>query len=300
MTPTGTLTKKIHSQPEVLGQHAAGEHADGGARAAHRAPDAERLVPLRALLEGRGDDRERGRGDDRGAEALHGARADQDALGPGETADERGGGEDDDADEEDAPPPEQVGRAPAEQQEAAERDRVGGDDPLQVVPREVEDLPIDGSATLTIETSRTVMKKAAQTTASAFQRRGSSSAISPLPPVFLPGRNVLGRGSIPSVPEVAAAGEDHRRAGGLDGARHLVVALRAAGLDEQRRRRRRARAAGRRRTGRTRRSRARSGRLVAELLRLLRSRSARRRRGSSGRRRSRSSGRPSRARSRSS
>ena len=35
--------------------------------------------------------------------------------------------------------------------------------------------PIDGSATLTIETSSTVMKNAAQTTASAFQRIGSGS-----------------------------------------------------------------------------------------------------------------------------
>ena len=39
------------------------------------------------------------------------------------------------------------------------------------------DLPIDGSATLTIETSRIVMKNAAQTTVSAFQRSGSASAI---------------------------------------------------------------------------------------------------------------------------
>ena len=36
---------------EVLRQHAAGEHADRGARAADRAPDAERLVALRPLLE---------------------------------------------------------------------------------------------------------------------------------------------------------------------------------------------------------------------------------------------------------
>src|SRR5262245_42137171 len=34
---------------------------------------------------------------------------------------------------------------------------------------------MDGRATLTMATSRTVMKKAAQTTARAFQRRGSSS-----------------------------------------------------------------------------------------------------------------------------
>ena len=71
---------------EVLRQHAAGEHADRGAGAAHRAPDAERLVALGALLEGRHDDRERGRRDDRGAEALHGARGDQHAFEGGEPA----------------------------------------------------------------------------------------------------------------------------------------------------------------------------------------------------------------------
>ena len=69
-----------------------------------------------------------------------GARADQHALGGGETAEERGDGEDDDADQEDAAPAEEIGRAPAEEQEPAERDRVGGQDPLQVLAREVERL----------------------------------------------------------------------------------------------------------------------------------------------------------------
>jgi hypothetical protein len=35
--------------------------------------------------------------------------------------------------------------------------------------------PIDGSATFTIEMSRTVMKKAAHTSVSAFHRRGSAA-----------------------------------------------------------------------------------------------------------------------------
>ena len=46
--------------------------------------------------------------------------------------------EDDDADEEHAPAAEQVGRAPAEQQEAAEDERVGADHPLEVLLREAE------------------------------------------------------------------------------------------------------------------------------------------------------------------
>ena len=81
-----------------------------------------------------------------------------------------------DADEEHAPAAEQVGCAAAEEQEAAEGDRVRGDHPLEVRPaRSASDLPIDGSATLTIETSRTVMKNAAQTIASAFHLLGSGS-----------------------------------------------------------------------------------------------------------------------------
>ena len=246
---------------EVLGQHAAGEHADRGARAADRAPDPERLVALGALLERRHDDRERGRRDDRRAEALNGARADQHAFGAREAAGERGGGEDDHAGEEDAAPAEEVGRAAAEQEEAAERDRVGGDDPLEVRrARSAATLPIDGSATLTIETSRMVMKNAAQTTASAFQRRGSSSAIS-LPPCvcrLLKAREPrsIRRRSQPQCRKWRRPVKTIAAPAAFTAAMHLVVALRAARLDDRASRRRRARAAGRPRTGRTRRSRA--------------------------------------------
>ena len=51
MTPTGTLTKKIHSQPRYFVSTPPSEHADRGAAAADRAPDAERLVALGAFLE---------------------------------------------------------------------------------------------------------------------------------------------------------------------------------------------------------------------------------------------------------
>ena len=73
-----------------LGQHAAEQHAGGAARAGDGAPDAERLVALGALGEGGRDDRQRGGGDERGAEALHGARGDQPDLALGEAAGERG------------------------------------------------------------------------------------------------------------------------------------------------------------------------------------------------------------------
>ena len=123
---------------EVLREDAAEEHADRGARAAERAPDAERLVAVCALLERRRHDRQGRRRDDRRAESLHGAREDQDAGAPREPARQRGEREEDEADDEDAPPPEQVGHAAAEQQEAAERDRVRGDHPLHRRLRDVQ------------------------------------------------------------------------------------------------------------------------------------------------------------------
>ena len=59
-------------------------------------------------------------------------------VGLGEAAEERGDAEQDQAGHEHAPPAEQVGEAAAEQQEAAEGQRVGVDDPGQVVLGEVE------------------------------------------------------------------------------------------------------------------------------------------------------------------
>ena len=88
--PIGTLTNSTHSQPSVLGQHAAEQHAGRAAGAGDRAPDAERLVALGALGERGRDDRQRGGGDERGAEALHGAGGDQPDLGLREAAEQRG------------------------------------------------------------------------------------------------------------------------------------------------------------------------------------------------------------------
>src|ERR671932_413442 len=55
---------------ERVGEHAAEQDAGRRAEAADRAPDAERDVALAALGERRGEDRQRGGRDDRGAEAL--------------------------------------------------------------------------------------------------------------------------------------------------------------------------------------------------------------------------------------
>src|SRR4029450_5337870 len=89
-----------------------------GADAAERAPDPQRLVALGALLEGGGDDRERGRGHDRRPDPLEGACSDQRLARPGEPAEKRGEREDDNSNHEDTAPAEQVGGAPAEEEQA--------------------------------------------------------------------------------------------------------------------------------------------------------------------------------------
>ena len=66
------------------------------------------------------------------------ASADQRGLGPREPAEERADRERDQADHEDAAAAEQVRGPAAKQQEAAEDERVRGDDPLQVGLREAE------------------------------------------------------------------------------------------------------------------------------------------------------------------
>ena len=60
------------------------------------------------------------------------------ALALGQATGQRRRGEQQEPDEQHPLVPEQVRRAPAEQQEAGERDRVGVDDPLQVDDREAE------------------------------------------------------------------------------------------------------------------------------------------------------------------
>src|SRR5215208_6484390 len=78
---------------------------------------------------------------------------------------------------------------------------------------------IDGIATLTIATSRIVMKKAAPTTArmSHLWRAGAAGCAA----------------SVISVAEVAAVREDHNCAGGARGGDHLAVTAGASRLDDR-------------------------------------------------------------------
>ena len=75
---------------DVLGEDAAEQHADRAAGTRDGAPDCERLVALLALGERRREDRERRRGDHRAAEALDGARRDEEVVRVREAAGERG------------------------------------------------------------------------------------------------------------------------------------------------------------------------------------------------------------------
>ena len=67
-----------------------------------------------------------------------------------------------------------VGDAPTEQQEAAEGEGVGRDDPLQVGGGDLRSALALGIARFTIEASRTIMSWAMAMTASALNRRGSA------------------------------------------------------------------------------------------------------------------------------
>ena len=93
--PIGTLTKKIHSQPSVSVRTPPASTPAAPPTPAMAPQIAERLVALGALVEGRDQDREGRRGDDRGADALHGAGDDQEAVAGREAAGQRGQREDD-------------------------------------------------------------------------------------------------------------------------------------------------------------------------------------------------------------
>ncbi len=123
---------------DVLGEDAAEQKTDGGTTAGDRAEDAERLAALGRVGEGRGQQRERARGEQCAEHALQRARGDQHLEAGRGAADRRGGGEPEQADDEDALATEDVADAPAEQQQRAEREGIGRDHPLAIVVGEAE------------------------------------------------------------------------------------------------------------------------------------------------------------------
>ncbi|HEV8098581.1 MAG TPA: hypothetical protein VGP56_05515 [Gaiellaceae bacterium] len=123
---------------EPLREDPAEDETDGGAAARHSAVAGERAGAFAPFGKVRGKEGEcRGSGD-RGADALDGARDDEHGCGYGEAAGERGDGEDPDACDEDAAAAEEVAGAGAEEEQAAEGERVAILDPRQPGGREAE------------------------------------------------------------------------------------------------------------------------------------------------------------------
>ena len=124
-----------------VGEHAAEQHADRAAAGHDEAEDAHRLRALARFGEQVHDQRERDRGDDGAADALHRACGDEQPLRGRQAARERRDREQRDSAQEQPARAEQVGEPPAEQQEAAEGQEVGVHDPRERRLREAEVVP---------------------------------------------------------------------------------------------------------------------------------------------------------------
>ncbi len=138
----GDADRQVHEEDPVPAEHvredSPEQNARGAATGEDEADDAHRLGALGRLGEEDHDQREGHNRDDRAAEALDGACADQELLRGGKTARERGEREDGDADQEEAAMPVQVAQPSAEQEEAAEREQIGVHDPGERGLREAE------------------------------------------------------------------------------------------------------------------------------------------------------------------
>ncbi|MGF6748508.1 flagellar biosynthesis GTPase FlhF [Paraburkholderia sp. MM5482-R1] len=114
---------------QQVGEQSAEQHADAAAARADKAIHAHRLRAFAGFGEQIHDQRQRYRRDDRTAQALHGARGDQQHLRIREAAGERSEREERNAAEKQLAVSVQIAKPAAEQQAAAERQHVGVDDP---------------------------------------------------------------------------------------------------------------------------------------------------------------------------
>jgi hypothetical protein len=137
----------------IVDQQAAAEWPDHHRDAGPRRPRPDRRASLLGR-ERRGDDRQRGRHEQRPRDPLQRARRDQQLGCRGERAHDRGDAEADQPGGEHLAAAEQVAERAADQQQRAERQQVGLDDPLlrrepgvEVVAdrreRDVDDGPVD-------------------------------------------------------------------------------------------------------------------------------------------------------------
>ena len=149
----------------AVGQQAAGDHAHRCRGATHGAEDAQGAVALLPLGEGDGQDRQRRRRHESGAEPLEPSRRDEHGRRLGDARDERRRREDRHPGEEHPSSPEQVGHPAAEEEKSPEQQPVGDDHPLQGALADVRSCWMDGRATFTIAMSSTTMNWAAHTRA---------------------------------------------------------------------------------------------------------------------------------------
>jgi hypothetical protein len=120
----GDVEEEPVAPGQRLGQHTADDQAEARADAGQRTIGGHRPRPLTSFGEARRQQRQRRRRKRGGTDALHGARRDHPRRRLRQAHGERRRREHGDAEHEGAPPAEQVADARAEQQQAAERERV--------------------------------------------------------------------------------------------------------------------------------------------------------------------------------
>jgi hypothetical protein len=165
---------------EERDERAADEWSDRRRQADRRAEEAEGATTLGALEELLDEP-----GDLRGEHAAGGALRQPGGGEPPRTRGQTGGGarhgEAGEPHHEHASPAPRVADPAGGHQHQPEGERVTGEDPLQVARGRPQPVRIDGRATLTIETSSSVMNPATRQTASARQRLGSASGVADAP-----------------------------------------------------------------------------------------------------------------------
>ena len=156
-----------------LGQRAAGEQSERAAGDGDEHVRAHRAGAVAGLGELGGDDREDHRGRKRGADALEEAGARSGHPRWGEPAQQRGDGEDDDAGRKTRLRPKRSPSRPASSSKLPKVTRNALITQVRFPWVKWRSRWIEGSATLTMVVSRTIISCARQTTTSANQRRRS-------------------------------------------------------------------------------------------------------------------------------